>query len=154
MKPQILMALSLILSAQPAIAETDDFRALIQARSMDQLTMTLEKAKRLRHARFVCEAQLRTKRIPISCFEVIELEEPGQRVDSDREQVRLEALCLERVKTVRDQAHLKLAASRPFVPKACREAAKREADDLEYADGSAHRAEQFLRRLKQNWRAN
>lgn len=150
----VLVAFSLALSGQPAMAEADDFRAMIQARSMSRLTMTLEKSKRLRRARSVCEAQLRTKRIPISCFEVIELEESVQQEESNRERAWLEALCLERVKTVRDQAHLKAAASLAYVPKACREAAKLEADDLAYADSSAHRAEKFLRRRRHDWRAN
>lgn len=136
------------LSVNLAKAEADVFRAVIQARSMSQLTTTVEKSNQLRRARAVCEAQLRTKRVPISCFQVLELEESTQKSDRNRELAWLEALCLERVKNARDQIELKRVASLSYVPKACREAAKNEADDLAYADGSAHFAEIFLRRRK------
>ncbi len=129
-------------------ARADELKAMMEARSMGQLAGVIEKSNRLRRARSVCEAELRNKRLPVHCFLVVELEDSVLKSDTGRELAWLEAICLERVSGVRDQNLLKLVASRPFVPAACREAAKREAEDLDYADGSAYRADRFLRRHK------
>lgn len=149
MKIALLIAvLFLNIGVTVAAAATDDeLKQMLGARSSGQLLRVAKLAARLRHAKLVCDVQLRSGRIPLGCFEVVgtenqELEATAGKVDI----AWLESLCVRRATASNDWRELAGAGQERACPERCRIAARTRLADLKYADQTDRPAELFARR--------
>lgn len=94
-------------SASYAIRDWQTLRAsaLSEARTQDDAQKRLDELARLKASRELCESQLKYRRIPVSCFDLIAREErAGFIKPADRERARLQIadVCVSSVSRIRD----------------------------------------------------
>lgn len=144
MKSLLFAVITLISHVVPeatAMSSDDSLRSFIRARSAIQLAKADKITKRARKLELVCDVELRGKRIPFACFEL--LDEDG----ADRKSHSwLTDLCLTRARESVDRIELAKTWGNKHLPESCRAAASIRAGDLKYTDQVERPAELFRRR--------
>jgi hypothetical protein len=102
-------------------ADWDSLKAAALARhqSVSSLNQQLADLQKLKSLRLLCETQLRSSRIPVSCLELLDLEKKLKLLSVQKwsiNQERLDSLCLRNLRLIddvaNDQFRLRLPKSR------------------------------------------
>lgn len=146
MKSLKILVLSVtFFSFQPQSFAGDDdenLRRILKTRSNGQLTRFVADRRKAQRLRLICDAQLRSARVPGSCFEFMKLN-----MEAKKESAWLDRLCVARVGSSRDWRELHAIAKSKAVSVRCREAALRREEDIQYMDQAERPAEVFARGL-------
>jgi hypothetical protein len=120
-----------------------DLRVLIKARNSKELAKHIEGYQLEKRLRLVCDVQLRTGKVPSSCFTLLEQSsEPW-----------LTELCTKRARTSGDTKELDSALANPRLPEKCRQAAQLRSGDLLY-NAQAERPGELFERLYSSRKEN
>lgn len=149
----LITAASFSFCADASAADSAGLRKIIKARSSSQLARILSDDQKMRRSRLVCDAELRSRRIPEACFEALSLTKVHKDFawhgenDDGKDEKWLEELCVSRAEGSHDWKELQRASLSPRLASRCREAVLRRRDDLTYADQSERPAEVFGRHV-------
>lgn len=125
-----------------ATVEDENLRRMLKTRSNAQLMRFAIDRKKAQRLRLICDAQLRSERVPGTCFEFIKFDG-----EENKAWVWLDQLCIARAGSSRDWRELQGIAENRSVPAKCRKVASRRGEDLRYIDQAERPAEVFARSL-------
>lgn len=128
-----------------------ELRALLRATSPQEMRKVSERSERIKTGRIECEIQLRGKRVPSKCFEVMQDEKEAgliATVSIDDQEEWLSALCKKRAQSSDDLRELTKLAKSDVLPKACLEQVSARALDLKYASEAEDPAALFADRFR------
>jgi hypothetical protein len=116
-----------------------ELRAVIEARSTQDLEGAISNHGEIRTLRNECEVQLDRQRLPTFCFRVLTKEVKERFIDEKKfkdQQAWLDQLCVRRLKTARNRREIQKLLEESSVPRLCRSAAEERAADLKYTQES------------------
>ena len=106
-------------------------RDLMRATSRSALMRISRDLTQAENDRKVCSLQMRSNRVPLSCFALLNREKDIL-PNATREQGWMTEICLQRVKSSNEFLELINAESSQVIPETCRQAARERLADLRY----------------------
>ena len=152
----------LCMLARPAHASTallDDsarladmrLRAVLQSTSQREINTAVVETERIKIGRIECDIQLKGRRVPSKCFEVLKDEtEAGLIAAASKKSHEewLTQLCKKRAQNSNDLRELNLLADSKIIPQVCHEQVLARALDLKYASESEDPSGLFISRFE------
>ena len=127
-------------------------RAVLEAKSPKELKEVNERSERIKIGRIECEIQLKGRRVPSKCFEVLKDESEAGLIAASlkrNQEEWLAKLCKKRAQNSNDLHELNRLSGLSFIPAACHDQVVARALDLKYASESEDPSALFSDRFSQ-----